>query len=101
MKTNKWTLAIALAAFCWVACDDDDNVLDKPDLNETDETFVETAAQNNMAEIEFAEVATTKATDPLVRDFAQQLVTDHTAAQNELKELADDYRGVEWPNDLS
>ena len=101
MKTNKWMYAIVIAALGWVACDDDDdNILDKPNLNETDETFVEVAARANMAEIEFGELATTKATDPLVKDFAQQMIDEHNAAQDELEKLADDYAGIEWPNDL-
>ena len=46
MKKNKWIFAIvAIAAISWTACDDDDNILDKPNLNETDETFVEVAAK--------------------------------------------------------
>ena len=101
MKTNKWIYAILIASLGWVACDDDDdNPLDRPNLNETDETFVEVAARSNMAEIEFGELATTKASDSLVRVYAQRIVDEHNAAQNELKELADDYGGIEWPNDL-
>ena len=101
MKTNKWIYAILIASLGWVACDDDDdNPLDKPNLNETDETFVEVAARSNMAEIEFGELATTKASDSLVRVYAQKMVDHHNAAQDELKELADDYGGIEWPNDL-
>src|SRR5687768_9926337 len=101
MKTNKWMYAILIASLGWVACDDDDdNPLDRPNLNDTDETFVEVAARSNMAEIEFGELATTKGTDSLVKVYAQDLVDDHNAAQDELKELADDYGGIEWPNDL-
>lgn len=101
MKTNKWIYAVLIASLGWVACDnDDDNPLDKPNLNETDETFVEIAARSNMAEIEFGELATTKGTDSLVKVYAQRMVDDHNAAQDELKELADDYGGIEWPNDL-
>lgn len=102
MKTNKWIYAIVMiASLSWVACDeDDDNPLDKPELNETDETFVEVAARNNMAEIEFSELATTKGTDSLVRVYAQHMIDEHNTAQEELEDLADDYEGIEWPNDL-
>jgi putative membrane protein len=101
MKTNKWIYAILIASLGWVACDDDDDdLLDRPSLNDADETFVEKAARSNMAEIEFGELAATKATDSLLRVFAQQMVTEHTMAQDELEDLADDYAGIEWPNDL-
>jgi putative membrane protein len=100
MKTNKWIYAIVVASLCWVACDDDDNPINKPDLNETDETFVEVAARSNMAEVKFGELAATKATDSLVKAYAQKMVTTHTSAQAELKDIADDFGGVEWPNDL-
>lgn len=102
MKTNKWIYAIVMiASLAWVACDDDDdNPLDKPNLNDTDETFVEVAARSNMAEIEFSELATTKASDSLVKVYAQHMIDEHNAAQRELEDLADDYGGIEWPNDL-
>lgn len=90
-----------IASLGWIACDDDDdNPLDKPNLNETDESFVELAARSNMAEIEFSELATTKASDSLVKVYAQQLIDEHNAAQNELEDLADDYGGIDWPDDL-
>ena len=100
MKTNKWIYAIVVASLCWVACDDDDDPVNKPDLNDADETFVELAARSNMAEVKFGELATTKATDSLVKAYAQNMVTAHTSAQAELKGIADDFNGVEWPNDL-
>jgi putative membrane protein len=101
MKTNKWIFAILVVSLGWVACDDDDdNALNKPNLNDTDETFVEMAARSNMAEIEFAELAKTKATDSLVKDFAEEMIDDHTMAQDELEDIADDFGGIEWPNDL-
>ena len=102
MKTNKWIFAIVvIGSLGWVACDDDDNPLTKTNLNETDETFVETAATSNMAEIEFGELAAAKASDSLVRVYAQEMVKDHETAQDELKDLSDDFAGIEWPNDLN
>lgn len=101
MRTNKWIYAIMMASLLWVACnDDDDNLLNKPSLNDTDETYVETAARSNMAEIEFGELAVTKATDSLVKSYAQEMVDAHKTAQDELKDIADDFAGIEWPNDL-
>lgn len=100
MKTNKWIYGIALTSLVWVACNDDDGKIIDPKLNDTDELFVEKASRSNMAEIVFSEVAVTKATDSLVKAFAQDMIDEHTQAQNELKDIADDFRGVEWPGDL-
>lgn len=101
MKTNKWIIAIAIVSMAWVSCDEDeDNPLNKPELDDAAETFVEFAARNNKAEIEFGELAATKATDSLVKSFAQDMANQHTTAQNELEDIADDY-DVEWPNDLT
>ena len=100
MRTNKWIYAIMLASLVWVACDDDDDKIIDPALNDTDETFVEVAARSNMAQIEFSKIALAKATDSLVKVFAQDMINEHTAAQDELEDIADDFRGVEWPNDL-
>jgi putative membrane protein len=100
MKTNKWIYAIVIASLVWVGCDDDDDKIIDPVLNDTDELFVEKAARSNMAEIKFSEIAIAKSTDSLVKSFAQKMVDEHTKAQNELEDIADDFRGVEWPNDL-
>jgi putative membrane protein len=100
MKTNKWIYAIMIASLSWVACDEDDDLIDEPSLNETDENFVERAAMTNMAEIQFGELASTKGTDSLIKAFGQHMVDEHTTAQNELEEIADQYDGIEWPNSL-
>ncbi|HET9486357.1 MAG TPA: DUF4142 domain-containing protein [Chryseosolibacter sp.] len=100
MKTNKWIYAIVIASLVWVGCDDDDDKIIDPTLNDTDELFVEKAARSNMAEIKFSEIAVAKSTDSLIRSFAKKMVDEHTKAQNELQDIADDFRGVEWPNDL-
>lgn len=98
MRTNKWMYAIMIASLSWVACDDDDD--DKPSLNDTDETFVEKAALSNFTEIKFGELASTKANDSLVRSFARDMVQEHNAAQNELKDIANDYGDIDWPDEL-
>jgi len=101
MKTHKWIIAIMIASVVWIGCDDDDdNPIDKPELNDTDEAFVEFAARSNMTEIEFGELAITKATDSLVKAFAQQMIDEHTTAQNELNDIADDFDDIDWPNGL-
>ena len=65
----------------------------------SDSSFVEDAANGGMAEVEFGKVASTKATNPEVKKFAQMMVTDHTAANNALKALAGK-KGWKLPTEL-
>jgi len=52
------------------------------------ETFVQRAAQDGMAEVALGKLALDKSKNEDVRSFAQKMVTDHTQANNELKDLA-------------
>jgi putative membrane protein len=80
-----------------LSCNDDN---DKKSLNSTDENFSEQAALGNMAEIDLATLASTKAANQSVKDFAQHMITEHNEAQNELHDIADDYSNVNWPTAL-
>lgn len=53
-----------------------------------DTDFMTKAALGGMAEVELGKLAATKAQNPEVKKFAQQMVTDHTKANDELKALA-------------
>lgn len=95
-----WTMMLICASLgVFTACDDDDDD-NRPDLTDTDETFVERAARANLTEVEFGELASQQATDPAVRAFAQQMIDEHTTAQNELKTIADKYDDVDWPTGM-
>jgi putative membrane protein len=61
-----------------------------------DRKFIEDAAQGGMFEVQAAQLAAAKATDPAVKDFANKLVQDHQQANNELVQLANAKR-VELP----
>lgn len=61
-----------------------------------DRRFIEDAANSGMFEVQVAQLAAAKATDPNVRNFANMLVDHHTAANNELVQIAN-ARGVELP----
>lgn len=54
----------------------------------SDTDFVNDAAIGGMAEVELGKLASTKAANAEVKKFGQMMVTDHTAANNELKALA-------------
>lgn len=69
-------------------------------LDRADAGFMKQAAQNGHAEVESSKLALTKATNAQVKSFAQQMVDDHTKANNELQSLAQS-KGVELPTDAS
>lgn len=70
-----------------VSCDKDDDNNNTNQLNSTDRTFMTSASMSNSAEISLANLAATKSSTPLITAFAQQMVAEHTAAQNDLKTL--------------
>ena len=54
----------------------------------SDQNFVTKAAQGNSAEVELGKIVAAKSKNPIVKQFAQMMVKDHTTALNELQELA-------------
>jgi len=57
-------------------------------LDEADRTFVANAAVGGMFEVQSSEIATTAAQNQAIKAFAQQMIQDHTKANQELKQLA-------------
>ncbi|WP_138477030.1 DUF4142 domain-containing protein [Dyadobacter bucti] len=55
---------------------------------EDDAEFAVEAANGGMAEVALSKIAEEKATDPKVKEFAAQMITDHSKANDELKTLA-------------
>lgn len=58
------------------------------DTSVADRTFVEKAASGGMAEVKLGQLAVEKGTSPTVKEFGQKMVTDHSKANDELKEIA-------------
>lgn len=69
-------------------------------LTRADIAFLKQAAQNGHAEVESSKLALTKAANTQVKGFAQQMVDDHTKANQELAALASS-KGVEVPKEPS
>jgi putative membrane protein len=65
-------------------------------LSAADRTFITTAAEANLAEIETAKMIEQKSKDPAVRDFAKRMVTDHTQASQTLATVAE-MTGISLP----
>ncbi|WP_316737371.1 DUF4142 domain-containing protein [Pedobacter aquatilis] len=57
-------------------------------LDEEGGTFLKKAAVGGIVEIEAAKVALTNSSNAEVKNFAQQMITDHTKANKELKAFA-------------
>jgi putative membrane protein len=65
-----------------------------------DNTFVTKAAEGGMAEVKLGNLAKDKASDAAVKSFGQQMVDDHSKANDELKSLASK-KGITLPSDVS
>ncbi len=64
------------------------NMPGRDKLSWTDRRFVNKAADSGQSEVQLAQLAAQRATNPEVKNFAQKLVTDHTNVNSELKSLA-------------
>lgn len=69
-------------------------------LSAADKNFVMKAAQGGMAEVELGQLATQNAKSDEVKQFGQRMVDDHTKANDQLKQVAQQ-KGVTLPTDLS
>ena len=65
-----------------------------------DRQFVIDAAIGGMAQVELVKLAAAKSANPGVRAFGQQMVADHTRANDELKRIAA-LNNVPWPSGVS
>jgi putative membrane protein len=57
-------------------------------VSKADMKFVDTAASGGMAEVQAAQLAQQKSQDAKVKEFAGQMITDHTANNQQLTTLA-------------
>jgi putative membrane protein len=57
-------------------------------MKSSDQRFAEKAAQGGMAEVQLGQLAAQKASSPEVKAFGQQMVDDHSKANDELKSVA-------------
>jgi putative membrane protein len=69
-------------------------------MENSDQRFITSAAEANLAEIEMAKLVGQKSTDPAVKDFANRMITDHTQASQKLATVAE-ADGVKLPTEES
>lgn len=74
--------------FSFVACDDDDDNLVTPSLEQYDINFLNRSTQSNLAEIQVSRLALDSATNPGVTRYAQDMINDHQAAQRQLDSVS-------------
>lgn len=79
----------------FTACTKDEN---DDNLTAQDKAFVRDITLSNRSEISLANLALAKATDVSVRNFAQMMITDHTMAETQMTEIANNI-GVSRPAD--
>jgi putative membrane protein len=56
-------------------------------LSSADRNFAMQAASGGLAEVQTAQLAEQRSTSPQIQQFAKRMVTDHTAANNELTQI--------------
>ena len=69
-------------------------------MQSPDTMFAIKAAQGGLAEVKLGQLATEKASDPDVKAFGQQMVDDHTKANDKLKEVAQSEK-ITLPSDVN
>ena len=86
MKINLIPNALLiLVATCQLAC-----VSARAEgLSAEEQAFVKKAAAGGLAEVKLSGLANDRGSDAKVKEFARQMVTDHTNANNDLKPIAD------------
>ena len=92
----KWMAPLAVAAALAVGCNRDHNgngtvgTSGRTDsgVSSSDRDFVQDVSQMNAAEIDLSRLAVQRATSPDVKQFAQKLVDEHTAAGEKLSGVA-------------
>lgn len=96
---NGYYLVVLFLSFSLYACNNDDNGNGKDVISQQDKEFVKDAGHANRAEIEMGELASTKSTNEDIIAFAEFMVSEHTNAQNKLKELANK-KNIAMPDTL-
>jgi len=69
-------------------------------LSTPEKTFVEKAAKGNFAEVELGKLASQKSNNAQVKAFGQQMINDHSKANDNLKPIADSAH-FQWPAQLT
>jgi putative membrane protein len=69
---------------------------DRVEIKNADKNFAEKIAKASMAEVEISRVAASRSSNPQVREFAEQMIADHSRMADELSSLAS-HKGIALP----
>ncbi|WP_428376786.1 DUF4142 domain-containing protein [Lichenicoccus sp.] len=90
-RTVRWGLALALLPLA--ACADTKPPAPPapppapPPIAANDASFIQTAAQGGMAEVQMGQLADSTSHSKAIKAFAEKMVSDHTANDDQLKQL--------------
>lgn len=89
-RYTRWGLALALMplAACSTTPVAPPMPPGPPPLAAADASFIQTAAQGGMAEVQMAQVADQNSMRRSVKAYADHMIKDHTAANDQLKQIA-------------
>jgi len=68
-------------------------------ISHSDQQFMEKAAQGGLAEVQLGNLAAQKAQSPEVKQFGQRMASDHSKANDQLKQVASQ-KNVNLPTDM-
>lgn len=77
----------------------DSNRMAQGTVDDRTHTFMKDAAMGGMAEVEISKLAKDRALNPRVKKFAEMMINDHSAANNDLKTIARE-KNVTLPENL-
>jgi len=92
-------MALAIASLCFTGCDKDDDDDNSGEINSTDRDFAMRASMSSFAEVGSGQLATTRATEAGVAEFGSMMVTEHTEALQDLRDITDNL-GLYTPDSL-
>ncbi len=94
---KKFITSVVILAAIATGCSKDGNNND--DVNTTDRDFAAKAWMASNFEIEVGQLAATKATNPSIMSYGQEMATEHSASKNQLQAIAADL-GIALPDTL-